>query len=226
MVDKTLIMLTGYEFTTEKELTDCQSELSKWSSFLDEWRAIYVQLLTAKGYARALSGCLSQLSKEDRDSYDESRKVLNSAHGYLQKGSVQELTSYNVATLVHQSWSTLHELWEANGLPKIPPPEHKEKKGSGSGRMAPKNVMETALDYTDLKLILVKYKYVFADVSASSLSFFSAVAAGLLALYFTNNTFGGVQDYMACFLWGGGVDQSVKGLSAVLQKLGITAPSA
>ncbi|MDD4238519.1 MAG: hypothetical protein PHT62_08185 [Desulfotomaculaceae bacterium] len=240
LVDNTMEQLTGHEFESDLHLKARQSELLKWSSFVDEWQTIYEQLIEAEGYGRALSGYNQWPSPEDQTRYQKSCTSLNSARGYLWTAtSAQALTSHDVAAMVHRSWSTLHWLWEANHQPTIPPPAPVPTKGKFSEGIklacdicADKLKVAYDLMHKGMSRILdlgrmrwTEWLWSFFDASALLLSFFSAVAAGLLALYFTNSTFGGLQDYLAAFLWGAGVDQGVKGLAAISQKLGITAPS-
>jgi hypothetical protein len=74
---------------------------------------------------------------------------------------------------------------------------------------------------------LGKVAWPLLEGSAITLSLFSAVLAGLLAVYFAQtivNTFGKPQDYIAALLWGFGVDRAltgILGLTSILEKLGI-----
>jgi len=241
LVDKTLEQLMGHEFESDLHLNVRQSELLKWSGFLDEWQTIYEQLSEAEGYSRALAGYNQWPNPEDQTRYQESCRSLNSARGYLWTAvSAQTLTSKDVAAMVHRSWSTLHWFWAAKHQPPIPTPAPLPSKGNFSEDIKLvcdicEDKLKTAYELVQngLSRILdldrmrwTEWLWSFIDASALLLSFFSAVAAGLLALYFTNSTFGGLQDYLAAFLWGAGVDQGVKWLATISQKIGITAPSA
>lgn len=241
LIDGILEQLTGHAFENGQHLKTRQSELMKWSGFMDEWQSIYEQLIEAEGYGRALSGYNQWSSPEDQARYQISCTILNSARGYLWTAtSAQTLTSHDVAAMVHRSWSSLHWLWEANHQPPIPslaPIPVKGKLSEGIKlacdicmdklKMAYELMHKGMTNILDLgRMRWTEWLWSFFDASALLMSFFSAVAAGLLALYFTNSTFGGLQDYLAAFLWGAGVDQGVKGLANVLQKLGITSLSA
>jgi hypothetical protein len=57
-----------------------------------------------------------------------------------------------------------------------------------------------------------------ADLGVTVTALLLASLTGLIYLYYVNKVFGSPQDYIMAFLWGFGIDASVKGFASVLGK--------
>jgi len=58
------------------------------------------------------------------------------------------------------------------------------------------------------------------DLTISGVALLLAAITGLLYLYLgTRKPFGSIQDYLLAFLWGFGIDNSVRGFTDILKKI-------
>ena len=60
----------------------------------------------------------------------------------------------------------------------------------------------------------------YTDLTISGVALLLAAITGLLYLYLgTGKPFGSIQDYLLAFLWGFGIDNSVRGFADVMKKI-------
>lgn len=220
-LEKVLDLLEGGVIEDAPHLQTWKDRVKDWPGLLDQWKGIYAQMVDAEWYVRALSKT-TWTQPDHKTQYNNSHNALVRAHTCLWTAiTAQALTAYDLAKSVRDAWSTLCGLWEDYGTPH--PPKFKALR-------KPLQLLTGQLDNAwdrarkrGIKEALGKMGWQLWGLSAILLSLFSAVLAGLLAVYFatgTVNTFGRNEDYLTAILWGFGVDRTVNGLGGVLEKVG------
>jgi len=198
-------------------LTIWKTRLQDWAALLDEWKPVFVEMTVAEKLLRNLKDNVNQA---DEAKYDQCAKSITDARQVLWRAaSKQELAANDVAKSVKDSLSTLRQIPKKDPTRHTPDAKRVQDWTSPFGKLGPKS------DGTIQGLGKVAWPLL--EGSAITLSLFSAVLAGLLAVYFAQtivNTFGKPQDYIAALLWGFGVDRAltgILGLTSILEKLGI-----
>lgn len=219
-LENLLVDLKGDAIEDSDHLDAWESRLIQWPSFLSVWKAVYIQLLDAEGYLKALAN--SEWRKEEhQEDYTRCGKEIAGLRGYLWACTTAEaLSTYDVTSMAHDCWSILYRLWIDYNQPSIPerhPPAGLEAFAGleASLRIEMPEWLHNALEKIGRRIF---------EWSAVSLALFSTFLAGLLAVYFADeaiNSFGATQDYLAAVIWGFGIDRTVSGLKGVLEELGI-----
>lgn len=229
---------SGRKIMDTDHLSDLSRELEDLSELYDLLDQIYGRYENGKIVIRDLETTIQNMSTEDLNSFNNARETLREAMDNMWEArSTDEAKILKVQEQTWEALGTLRGLWSEYFLERAAAEmhtrayaglmvDHTQKSGivfrsAKSSDTAPPSgeVDQPAPETLRDKAQTLQNLVAIADIFSLAVGWFIAAATAMVILY-VNKPFGAL-DYLFAFLWGSGVDQTLKGVNSVLSKLGM-----